>query len=347
MINKTEKEIMQNWQDQEMVVSITCVTFNHENYLHDTLDGFLMQETLFPFEILINDDASTDDTEAILKEYEEKYPNIVKPVYQSVNQYSQGINTMSILFPYITGKYVAFCDGDDYWIDKKKLQIQVDEMQKYPEIDLCFHPSYRDVNGKMIEILSKHSKKNTIFPIKNSILGHGDFAETASMMFTSRLILSLPTWFKSAMPGDYVSEIMGAERGGSLYINRIMSVYRSGLSEGWTETELKKSSAERLQSINNIADQLNFLDEYLGRKYHDEFNQVIHKDRFDFITMVINDIDVKKELYLQHKNDFSFVEKMKWHLLFKHQKLIEGLKKYKTSVSYLFKVKREVRKPVI
>ena len=234
MIEKTEQQIMENWQTEEMIVSIACVAFNHEEYLHATLDSFLMQETSFPFEILINDDVSTDGTVDILKEYEAKYPNIVKPVYQTENQYSKGINTISLLFPYAKGKYVAFCDGDDYWTDTKKLQIQVDAMQKHPEVDLSFHPCYRDTDGVFTKVLTKHADTDKIFSVNHSIKGHGKFAETVSMMFTRSLISSLPEWYTTALPGDYVSEVMGAERGGSLYINRIMSAYRAGLEGGWT-----------------------------------------------------------------------------------------------------------------
>ncbi len=329
MINKTEQDIMQNWQGDDMMVSITCVAFNHEDYMHTTLDSFLMQETTFPFEILINDDVSTDSTVEILKEYEQKFPNIVKPVYQTKNQYSQGVNTMAILFPYIKGKYVAFCDGDDYWVDNQKLRIQVEEMETHPEVDLSFHPSYKDVNGDRTEVMAKHANGNRIFTVEHSIMGHGDFAETASMMFTNSLISSLPSWFKTAMPGDYVSEVMGSVRGGSLYIDRIMSVYRSGLDEGWTEGELKKSTEERRQFLNNIDEQLIFLDEYLGGKYHKEFRQVFHNDIYDFITTVNNDMRVKKEMYVQYKSDFSFAEQLKWHCLYKHQNLISLLKSIK------------------
>lgn len=328
MINKSEQEIMKNWGG-DMMVSITCVAFNHESFIEETLDSFLMQETNFPFEILINDDASIDETVSILKKYEKNFPNIVKPLYQSKNQYSKGINTMALLFPYIKGKYVAFCDGDDYWIDNEKLQIQVDAMQEHPELDLCFHPSYRVVNGKRTEILSKHAKKNTKFTIQHSIAGHGDFAETASLMFTRALIDSLPDWFLTASPGDYVSEVMGAVRGGSLYIDRIMSVYRSGLIEGWTEQELQKTTEERKQTLVNIIEQLEFLDKYLDYKFTQDFKRVIHKDIFVFITSVNNDIRIKKELYEQHRLNFTIIEKFKWHLLFKHQDLIEVLKSIK------------------
>jgi hypothetical protein len=144
-------------------------------------------------------------------------------------------------------------------------------LKTHPDVDLSFHPSYKDVNGNRTEVMAKHSNENKIFSVEDSIIGHG--AETASMMFTNSLISSLHSWFKTAMPGDYVSEVMGSVRGGSLYIDRIMSVYRSGLDEGWTEGELKKSTQERRQFLNNIDEQLIFLDEYLGGKYHKEFDK--------------------------------------------------------------------------
>lgn len=333
MINKTEKEIMQNWESDEMMVSITCVAFNHEDYMHTTLNSFLEQETTFPFEIIINDDVSTDRTVEILKDYEKAYPNIVKPVYQTENQFSQGVNTMAILFPRVTGKYVAFCDGDDYWADKEKLQIQVSEMQKNPEVDVCFHPSYRLVGDKKVEVLAKRADHNKIFPVERSILGQGDFTETAAMMFTSSLIHSLPEWFKTSIPGDYISEIMGAQRGGSLYIDRCMAVYRSGLDEGWTENESKKSTEERKQTLFDFIEQLEFLDNYLEKRYHKEFDQIIHGAYFDFVCSVNNKNLVKREIYAQYQESFTLKEKLMWHLLFKHQKVIEILKSIKYALT--------------
>lgn len=329
MINKTEQDIMQNWQSDEMMVSITCVAFNHEDYMHTTLDSFLMQETTFPFEVLINDDVSTDSTIDILKEYEQKFPNIVKPLYQTENKFSQGINTMALLFPLVEGKYIAFCDGDDYWVDNQKLQIQVDAMELHPEVDLCIHSAYRETPDGARELVAKHANETKKFSVKNSILSHGDFSETASMMFTTSLIKSLPKWFDTAMPGDYVFEIIGANRGGSLYIDRTMSVYRADVEGGWTTNELKKSTEERRDFLYAFNDQITFLDEYLDKKYHTEFRHVFHGDVFDFICTVTNDIRVKKELYAQYQNKFSLIEKIQWHCLYKHQGLIELLKSIK------------------
>lgn len=122
------------------LVSIICCAYNHEPYIRQCLDGFIMQETNFPFEVLIHDDASTDRTADIIREYETKYPEIIKPIYQTENQYQKKIDVLStFLFPGVKGKYIAMCEGDDYWTDPLKLQKQVDFLENNQEYVLCTH----------------------------------------------------------------------------------------------------------------------------------------------------------------------------------------------------------------
>ena len=140
MIEITQEQIMQNWNSEIPLVSISCITYNHEPYIAQALNGFLMQKTSFPFEVLIHDDASTDRTADILREYEKKFPNLIKPIYQKENQYSKGFTSVSATwnFPRAQGKYIALCEGDDYWIDENKLQMQVDFLEKNPEYGLTY-----------------------------------------------------------------------------------------------------------------------------------------------------------------------------------------------------------------
>lgn len=122
------------------LVSIHCITYNHENYIAQALEGFLLQKTNFPIEIVICDDASTDKTANIIREYADKYPNLIVPLLQSENQYSQGVKPgFDIVMPRCQGKYIAHCEGDDYWIDPYKLQKQVDFMEGNPEYSFIFH----------------------------------------------------------------------------------------------------------------------------------------------------------------------------------------------------------------
>ncbi|WP_322971399.1 glycosyltransferase family 2 protein [Faecalibacter sp. LW9] len=124
--------------NNKIVVSISCITYNHVKYIRQCLDGFLMQECDFEFEVLIHDDASTDGTQEIIKEYVDKYPEIIKPIYQTQNQYSQGVRGMNAKynFPRAQGKYIALCEGDDYWTDPLKLQKQVDFLEENEEFSL-------------------------------------------------------------------------------------------------------------------------------------------------------------------------------------------------------------------
>lgn len=130
--------------DRRLLVAIHCFVYNHEPYLRDCFEGFVMQKTNFPFVAIVHDDASTDGSAVIIREYEEKYPDIIKPIYEAENLYQKGgftaINEVMNTAIEATGaKYVAMCEGDDYWTDPLKLQKQVDFMEMNPEYVLCCH----------------------------------------------------------------------------------------------------------------------------------------------------------------------------------------------------------------
>lgn len=125
---------MRQKEEVEPLVSVVCTAYNQEKYIRQCLDGFVMQETDFPIEIIVHDDASTDGTVAIIKEYEERYPGLFNNIYREENWYSQGKNIWEYLFTKVArGKYIALCEGDDYWIDPYKLQKQVDFLEGHPE----------------------------------------------------------------------------------------------------------------------------------------------------------------------------------------------------------------------
>lgn len=150
---RDQNSIILNWTGdiQKPVVSILCDTFNHEGFIKETLEGFLKQETTFPFEIIVHDDASKDATPAIVKEYAERYPLIIKTVLQKENQYSQKINFWSdVTFPMAQGKYIALCEGDDYWIDELKLQKQVDFLENNPEYVITWTDFYTRKGAELV-----------------------------------------------------------------------------------------------------------------------------------------------------------------------------------------------------
>ncbi|MBO7050604.1 MAG: glycosyltransferase family 2 protein [Bacteroidaceae bacterium] len=128
-----------NTDERPLMVSIKCMVYNHAPYLRQCLDGFIMQKTNFRFEAMVHDDASTDNSADIIREYAQKYPDIIKPVIEKENVYSKDIIRLRrITNEMCTGKYVAHCEGDDFWTDPYKLQKQVDYMEAHPGCSLCF-----------------------------------------------------------------------------------------------------------------------------------------------------------------------------------------------------------------
>jgi glycosyltransferase involved in cell wall biosynthesis len=131
------------------LLSIVCPAYNQEAYIAQTLDAFLAQQTTFDVEILINDDASTDGTARIIADYARRFPDLIRPFYSEVNQYSQGKPSVPGLFGEARGRYIAYCEADDYWTDPRKLQVQVDFLESHPDYVLTYHDAVSfDANGQ-------------------------------------------------------------------------------------------------------------------------------------------------------------------------------------------------------
>lgn len=190
-----------------ITVSICCITYNHAKFIKQCLDGFLMQQTNFEYEILIHDDASDDGTQDIIKKYQEKYPEIIKPIYQKENQYSQGISRFNTKynFPRAKGIYIATCEGDDYWTDPLKLQKQVDFLEANPAFILTHHKFNNvDLNGKLMS--------SSIKPLLCTVLFRNDIADmpyTDECPNGDRLIF---TYFSLKGSFKYLDDILPSVR---------------------------------------------------------------------------------------------------------------------------------------
>lgn len=228
---------MKAQSEDEILVSICCITYNHARFIRDTLDGFLGQKTDFKFEVLIHDDASTDGTEEIIREYEANYPNIIKPLYETENQYSKGVSmSKTFNFPRVKGKYMAMCDGDDYWIDENKLQKQVDFMEANPDYTICFHKVLRKfdkhIQGDDVLPSEEIKTKITNFDFKNLLICN--FMQTSSLLFRWDAVKDVAREFPSGIiPGDWYLNLMFAKNGKIKFINEIMSVYRVNEGGVW------------------------------------------------------------------------------------------------------------------
>ncbi|MBE7445668.1 MAG: glycosyltransferase [Planctomycetia bacterium] len=263
---------------EEPLVSICCITYNHEPYIRDAIEGFLMQEAGFPFEIIIHDDASTDKTAEIIREYEQKHPDIIKPIYQTENQYSKGVKpNPAYNFPRARGKYIALCEGDDYWTDPKKLQKQVDVMEANPECTMSSHASKLKYEGRNIsEGLLRPKWKSSVFTTDEIILGGGGFFATNSMVFKKNIIKNLPRFYLEAPVGDTPLVLLCATEGSVFYIDECMSVYRKNVPGSWNERVLhdRDKSKEHLIKMLQMYEQF---DVYTIQKYSPSIRHQISK----------------------------------------------------------------------
>jgi glycosyltransferase involved in cell wall biosynthesis len=211
------------------LVSIICTTFNQENFIKQALDSFLMQQTKFPFEIIVHDDASTDNTQSFVREYQLKYPELFNNIYQTENQFSKKeLNIwIDITFPRARGKYIALCEGDDYWTDPHKLQKQVDFLEMNGKYCISWSAFDRKENGKLLESISTDTDKvdiNTFSAMK---------CMTLTCLFRRSAIVNLNhSKFKHFK--DIVLFFYILKQGSGYYLKDNTSVYRMHSGGIWT-----------------------------------------------------------------------------------------------------------------
>jgi glycosyltransferase involved in cell wall biosynthesis len=268
------------------LVTIKCTAYNHELFLRKCLDGFVMQKTNFKFEAIVHDDASTDGTANIIREYAEKYPSIIKPIYETENQFTKG-KLAKIMDDAITGKYAAICEGDDYWTDPHKLQRQVDFLEA--------HPDYSAVseNGMVLNTItdtqylfseeSEHDVNIEELIIKRRF-------PTASVMYrvaSSQGIFNTCHCLYDTMRWCYLTS-----KGKFRYLTNVSSVYRrgnQGVVEGtdkylWAQTIEKRN----LELIRVFGDYYNIEISYqeIWTHYMASLNAYRYSDKRSFLSLI-------------------------------------------------------------
>ncbi len=226
-------EIKTNFEDAIPVVSVCVQTFRHAAFIEQCLNSILDQETTFPFEIILGEDESDDGTREICIRFAEQYPGKIKLFLRSRKDviYISGKPTGRYNFIqniYTSqGKYIAMCEGDDYWSDRFKLQKQHDLLEKNPDYGICFHKvqevnSFNPANNKIFPDISE----DTVFSIRDYIKSNK--TATCSIFFNKSLLLPLPDWFYKLPFGDLglVLLIMSRSNEKGIVLNSIMGVYR-------------------------------------------------------------------------------------------------------------------------
>ena len=217
------------------LVSISCTAYNHVQFIRQCLDGFVMQKATFHFEVLIHDDASMDGTQDIIREYEVKYPEIIKPIYQKVNQYSKGIPIgVTFNMPRAQGKYIAVCEGDDYWTDPYKLQKQVDFLESHPDYVMCSHrfdQYYEDRHR--LEKEKDDTFQGADYDLQN-LIGGKWFTQTLTVMYR-RSALDLKRYERYGMSMDIILFYELLKHGKGYCFPEAMGVYRYHNGGVWSE----------------------------------------------------------------------------------------------------------------
>lgn len=261
---------------EEIMVSVYCLAYNHEKYIKDCLEGFVKQKTNFKYEVIVHDDASTDNTANIIKEYADKYPDIIKPILQKENQYSQGVEIVDkFIGPLLKGKYVAICEGDDYWCDEHKLQRQVEILENHPEYIACVHQT-KTANSSTGEVgLYSKLRKSGVIEIEKMLRDRGPVYHTSSLCYHKEALEEKPDFCYIVKGiGDYPKEFALALQGDIYYLNKVMSVYRQFTESSWS-LKVKNDILEKEKYYQEIIALLKAVNSYSKYKYKDLLDKTI------------------------------------------------------------------------
>ncbi|EPF2928716.1 glycosyltransferase family 2 protein [Vibrio navarrensis] len=224
-------------ENKDTVVSVIVVAYKHERFLPETLHSITQQKTNFPVEIIIHDDCTPGLS---IEFYQALISTIDMPVtviFQNENRVSQcdGFDPLIFSKDFAKGKYVAICEGDDYWVNSLKLQKQYDTMIENPTVLGCFHPAYSETPDGERKIIAQHKNEKYLFSTHDIIVGDGAFCPTASLFlnksvldrYSEKLLLSMPC-------GDYFTQVLSSYPNGLFYLPEVMSVYRINHPDSFT-----------------------------------------------------------------------------------------------------------------
>lgn len=234
---------MQRVEEYEYpLVTIVCTVFNHEKYLKEAIEGFLMQKCNFKFDVFIQDDCSTDNSKQIIQEYEMEYPDIINGYYLDKNIYSQGISPLFNLIEKVKTKYIAVCEGDDFWIDEYKLQKQIDFLESNNNYSATYHNIIVvDDDSNVLD------SKKKLFPLyKEHDFTLNDIQKTSACCSQSASLVFVNFWrrwdknnkekfLRCSANGDIKLNLVLVLLGKVKFMEDIMSCYRKSLTnDSWT-----------------------------------------------------------------------------------------------------------------
>jgi glycosyltransferase involved in cell wall biosynthesis len=232
--------------------TVFSLVYNQKNYIHQACESFLAQKTDRPIKVYLHDDASTDGSQSILKRYKKKFPDIFKIKLRNKNVYNSGNNEIFLREALsVSTPYIALCEGDDFFTDERKLQIQTEFLDKNKEVMGCFHNSIRvDANSIIIDENYCRKEKNCFDQRSVLTMLYGSEA-TSSCFFRKKAIQRIPDWY-CERPSDFFIDLLISEKGSYVYLDYNLSAYRTHKDGIWGykgQQEIKKEFVTRFKIL--------------------------------------------------------------------------------------------------
>ena len=294
----------------DVTVSILMMTYNHHEYIGKAIDGALEQKTDFPYRLIIHDDASPDGTGDIIREYADHHPDVIVPLIERENQYSQGkIGGFDLLTLLKDSTYLAICEGDDFWCDPDKLQKQVDYMNAHPECSYCFSNAYDvDSHGTVIRERINAASSRTFTP-EEIIQGFDDFPATASVLVRTRDFLTVPMELMTAgQVGDEPLRNYLMTKGNAYCFADKTCCYRVLTPGSWT-SRFKEDLTFSLSQDKAICDYYKRFDAYSEGRFH---AILVGKYKKHDCVSCLRSLDLRKlkTLYKEFYRKCSFIVRL-------------------------------------
>lgn len=290
---------------RKVLVSVILNTYNNEKTVQKALDTILAQKTEFDFEILVYDDASTDKTAEIIQLYSMKYPEKIKPIFQTENQRTKGVNiTNEYQYTRVQGKYIAFSEPDGYWTNENKLQTQLDLLEHHPDISMCAHSSIiltDEINKKKKKLVL--SKRNCVMKIER-IISLSDLVPVNSIMYRANSDEEAMK-FCNKYPFMYAGVLQSAIHGGVLYLGEIMSVCTE------KRTENVKDEEKRAELLNKLCEMLEDIDKLTNYEYSQEIELRKTEQKFKLLRLQKNYKEMNEKKYKRELKKLTLKEKFK------------------------------------
>lgn len=302
--------------DTHPLVSVCLIVFNHAKYIEGSLKSILSQKTSFPYELIIHDDASTDESVKIIKKILHGRTENIKLIFQKINQYSQGIGPDGIAMKEARGEFIAYCDGDDFWSNTGKLQYQVDRLREYKDCNLCFHSS--NVLNES-NLYGFYGDKEKIIQCEDIIAKGGVAMPMASILIRREVvssIISKSNDFYSHNMSHFMYQFFGSYGGGALYLPKIMSTYRR-FSEGSWSSKMKENPTSQVAIVEYFIDSIQKADRMTEYTYTQFFAPIIRLRINSILRRDSISVDRREVFYKKVSGLLKVKSKLEWFFIFK------------------------------